>query len=169
MDQGSGDGTDDDSYQHNGGDDENHETLAGLALECLLFHRVYLAIALEGMDGIHENSVAVSVARGGDVNRRRCNRDIQFNIWFWGALESSPTFSLLSIIFFFSFFSFLFLSSVFSFFFFGSLSSYSLPLFLLSPFFFLASSPTHSFSLFFSLFLPPLRLILKKAFPCFKH
>ena len=112
MDQGSGDGADDDSYQHNGGDDENHETLAGLALECLLFHRVYLAIALQGMDGIHENSVAVSVARGGDVNQRRCNRDIQFNILFWGALESSPTFSLLSI-FFFSFLSFLFLSSVF--------------------------------------------------------
>ena len=100
MDQGSGDGADDDSYQHNGGDDENHETLAGLALECLLFHRVYLAIALEGMDGIHENSVVVSVARGGDVNQRHCNRDIQFNIWFWGALESSPTFSLLSIFFF---------------------------------------------------------------------
>ena len=68
MDQGSGDGADDDSYQHNGGDDENHETLAGLALECLLFHRVYLAIALEGMDGIHENFVAVSVVRGGDVD-----------------------------------------------------------------------------------------------------
>ena len=95
MDQGSGDYADDDSYQHNGGDDENHETLAGLALECLLFHRVYLAITLEGMDGIHENSVAVSVARGGDVNQRRCNRDIQFNIWFWRALKSFPTLSLL--------------------------------------------------------------------------
>ena len=95
MDQGSGDGADDDSYQHNGGDDENHETLAGLVLECLLFHRVYLAIALEGMDGIHENSVAVSVARGGDLNQRRCNRDILFNISFLGALESSPIFSLL--------------------------------------------------------------------------
>ena len=134
MDQGSSDGADDDSYQHNGGDDENHETLAGLALECLLFHRVYLAIALEGMDGIHENSVAVSVARGGDVNQRRCNRDIQFNILFWGALESSPTFSLLSIFFFLSLLSFSLFR--FSFFFFGSLSSYSLPLFWLSRFFF---------------------------------
>ena len=108
MDQGSGDGADDDSYQHNGGDDENHETLAGLGLECLLFHRVYLAIALEGMDGIHENSVAVSVARGGDVNQRRCNMDIQFNIWFLGALESSPTFSLFYIFFFSPFSPFIF-------------------------------------------------------------
>ena len=40
VDQGFGDGANNDSYQHNGGDDENDETLAGLALECLLFHRV---------------------------------------------------------------------------------------------------------------------------------
>ena len=104
MDQGFGDGADDDSYQHNGGDDENDETLAGLALECLLFHRVYLAIALEGMDGIHENCVAVSVARGGDVDQRRCNRDIQFNIWFWRALESFPTFFLFFFFWFLTFF-----------------------------------------------------------------
>ena len=164
MDQGSGDGADDDSYQHNGGDDENHETLASLALECLLFHRVYLAIALEGMDGIHENSIAVSVSRGGDVNQRHCNRDIQFNIWFLGALESSLTFSLLSI-FFFSFFSFLFLSSVFP--------SFYL---LLSPptlfhscgshlFFFFVSFPTHSFFLFLFAFSSSSTAYPQKSFP----
>ena len=164
MDQSSGDGADDDSYQHNGGDDENHETLAGLALECLLFHRVYLAIALEGMDGIHENSIAISVARGGDVNQRHCNRDIQFNIWFLGALESSLTFSLLSI-FFFLFFLLSFSLFRFSFFFFGSLSSYSLPLLWLSLFFFLASFPTHSFFLFLFAFSSSSTAYPQKSFP----
>ena len=164
MDQSSGDGADDDSYQHNGGDDENHETLAGLALECLLFHRVYLAIALEGMDGIHENSIAVSVARGGDVNQRHCNRDIQFNIWFLGALESSLTFSLLSI-FFFLLFLLSFSLFRFSFFFFCSVSSYSLPLLWLSLFFFLASFPTHSFFLFLFAFSSSSTAYPQKSFP----
>ena len=164
MDQSSGDGADDDSYQHNGGDDENHETLAGLALECLLFHRVYLAIALEGMDGIHENSIAVSVARGGDVNQRHCNRDIQFNIWFLGALESSLTFSLLSI-FFFLLFLLSFSLFRFSFFFFGSVSSYSLPLLWLSLFFFLVSFPTHSFFLFLFAFSSSSTAYPQKSFP----
>ena len=142
MDQGSGDGADDDSYQHNGGDDENHETLAGLVLECLLFHRVYLAIALEGMDGIHENFVAVSVVRGGDVDQRRCNRDIQFNIWFLRAFQSSPTFPLLSIFSFILFHSphLLLLSS-----FFTPPSTDSAP-----PFFLFC--PHHQATLFFSIF-----------------
>ena len=135
----------------------------------LFFHRVYFAIALEGMDGIHENSVAVSVARGGDVDQRRCNRDIPFNIWFLGSFGILPHF-LSSFHIFFSFLSFLFLPSVFCFFFlffffvfffaFGFLPLLH-PLLLL----WFSSLPPHSF--FFFIFFTNSSLFSLLASPSF--
>ena len=137
----------------------------------LFFHRVYFAIALEGMDGIHENSVAVSVARGGDVDQRRCNRDIPFNIWFLGSFGILPHF-LSSFHIFFSFLSFLFLSSVFFFCFFffcfwippSSSSSPFALVFLTSSSFFFFFHFFHEFLPFFFFGFP-----FFSPFSCFKH